>query len=173
MIMIRLVPEKFTRSSFAMPPSTVSTREFSEARLQHCDTVMRLEVRTNRRPDKVTHFQEPSEYIGPQMMSFPRVRVFTVTIDGFLTKRLFLHPVKLAKGNIRCLLQPRSTKNTISLSRAVRHLPLPLSHSLLTDRTSCRWRCWLHRRRPSCRGRSGLAHPRTRGWPLNAQQPCT
>jgi alcohol oxidase len=28
----------------------------------------------------------------------------------------------------------------------------PLPGSLLTDRTSYRWGCWLHPRRPSCRG---------------------
>jgi len=47
-----------------------------------------------------------------------------------------------------------------------------ISHSLLTERTSYRWRCWLRCRRPSCSGRPGLAHPRTRGGPPNVQQPC-
>jgi hypothetical protein len=42
----------------------------------------------------------------------------------------------------------------------------------MTERTSYRWRCWLCRRRPSCGGRPGLAHPRTRGGPTNVQQSC-
>jgi hypothetical protein len=50
-------------------------------------------------------------------------------LQPFLTKQLFSN----TRGNVRCLLPPRSTKNTISSLRAVRHPPLPALSPLLTE----------------------------------------
>ena len=82
----------------------------------------------------------------------------------------------MRKQNVRCLPPSQSTKNMISLLRAVRSffsllLLLLFSLSFLTERTWCRRHCWLRHREPSRDCGPRPAYPRARGRPPNIQRP--